>query len=181
MNFENNMGQYPTNNQMNGNNIPQPSYQNNLNRAPYNQQFSYGYPNSSYGNQFSYPMNTQMNQPVQPKVYCKAVTSEDEAKAAPIELDGSLHIFTHLNQGKIYTKQLELDGNAPLRTFVMITEADPTPTENSTIEKIDYVSKKEFDDLYSLYEDMDKELRGLSKDFDEYLFKATKSDKGTKK
>ena len=55
-------------------------------------------------------------------VKCRAVTSIDEAKAAMIDLDGSMTIFTDLGHNKIYTKQINLDGTATLNSYVLETE-----------------------------------------------------------
>ena len=55
---------------------------------------------------------TQQQAPIYMK--CRAVTSIDEAKAAMIDLDGSLHVFTDIPHRKIYTKQINLDGTAKI-------------------------------------------------------------------
>ena len=65
---------------------------------------------------------TQQQAPVYIK--CRAVTSIDEAKAAMIDLDGSLHVFTDIPHRKIYTKQINLDGTASMN----ISSLDETPT-----------------------------------------------------
>ena len=65
---------------------------------------------------------TQQQAPVYIK--CRAVTSIDEAKAAMIDLDGSLHVFTDIPHRKIYTKQINLDGTASMNIYSL----DETPT-----------------------------------------------------
>lgn len=73
-------------------------------------QFSQQYPSQQYPNQFQQP---------QPSVIKgRAVTSFDEAKAAMIDLDGSLFVFTDVANNRIYTKQINLDGTATLNTYV---------------------------------------------------------------
>lgn len=67
----------------------------------------------------------------------RPVVSIDEARAAQIDFDGSLYIFTDLGKGKIYTKQFNPDGTATLNTFVIAQEKDPEPVE--------YVTKTEFE------------------------------------
>ena len=67
---------------------------------------------------------TQQQAPVYIK--CRAVTSIDEAKAAMIDLDGSLHVFTDIPHRKIYTKQINLDGTASLNTYSLDELAPPT-------------------------------------------------------
>lgn len=63
-------------------------------------------------------------QPVYMK--CRAVTSIDEAKAAMIDLDGSLHVFTDIPHKRIYTKQINLDGTASLNVY-NLDEAPSSP------------------------------------------------------
>ena len=53
------------------------------------------------------------------------MTSYDEAKAAMIDLDGSIYIFPDINNRVIYTKQINLDGTASLNTYTL------TPIQNS--------------------------------------------------
>ena len=43
--------------------------------------------------------------------------SIEEARAASIDMDGSLHIFTDIGNKKIYTKQINLDGTATLNVY----------------------------------------------------------------
>lgn len=47
---------------------------------------------------------------------CMAVTSIDEAQGTMIDLDGSVTVFADLSNGKIYTKQIGMDGKAILNT-----------------------------------------------------------------
>ena len=72
---------------------------------------------------------TQQQAPVYIK--CRAVTSIDEAKAAMIDLDGSLHVFTDIPHRKIYTKQIDVDGTASLNTYSLDEPAPPVPTAQS--------------------------------------------------
>lgn len=62
---------------------------------------------------------------------CRAVTSIDEAKAAMIDLDGSLHVFTDIPHKKIYTKQINLDGTASLHVYTL-DEPIQNPQSGST-------------------------------------------------
>ena len=65
----------------------------------------------------------------------RPVVSIDEAKAAQIDLDGSLYVFPDLGSKKIYTKQINLDGTATFNVF----ELAEMPVE----EPISYVTKDE--------------------------------------
>lgn len=60
---------------------------------------------------------------------CRAVTSIDEAKAAMIDLDGSLHVFTDVPHKRIYTKQINLDGTASLNVYTL---EEPSSTPQNT-------------------------------------------------
>lgn len=67
--------------------------------------------------QYSQPYgNQQSSQPIM-ALKGRAVTSLDEAKAAMIDLDGSMFIFPDIANKKIYTKQINLDGTATLNTY----------------------------------------------------------------
>lgn len=58
-------------------------------------------------------VNPYMNQPAQNSTVLKGrpVSNMEEANAAMIDFDGSLFVFPDKTHGKIYTKQLGLDGN----------------------------------------------------------------------
>lgn len=71
----------------------------------------------------------QQQQPMYIK--CRAVTSFDEAKAAMIDLDGSLHVFTDTANKRIYTKQINLDGTATLNTYVLDEPVQPTVVKSA--------------------------------------------------
>lgn len=77
----------------------------------------------------------------QPSNYIKGrpVASLEEARAAQIDFDGSLHVFTDVGNKKIYTKQINLDGTATLNTYSLIEEGGEAPTETP-----EYVTKEEF-------------------------------------
>lgn len=71
-------------------------------------------------------------------VKCRAVTSFDEAKAAMIDLDGSMTIFTDLGHNRIYTKQINLDGTATLNSYVLEKPVEPISADpNKTEERIE--------------------------------------------
>lgn len=98
---------------------------------PYVQTQQRGYP---YQQQAQYPQQIgQFNppiQPVQPAVLKgRAVTSYDEAKAAMIDLDGSVYIFPDINNKVIYTKQINLDGTASLNTYALVPVQNSSPQE----------------------------------------------------
>lgn len=93
---------------------------------------------NQYENQyqrFTSPMN------LQPQMFLKGrpVVSIEEARAAQIDLDGSLHIFTDIGNKKIYTKQINLDGTATLNIYTLQEQQSPT-------EQVEFVTKAEFNE-----------------------------------
>ena len=69
---------------------------------------------------------------------CRPVSSREEAMASQIDLDGSLWVFTDINNGKIYTKQINNDGTASFNTYEYVKEQ--IPYTNNT----QFVTKQEF-------------------------------------
>ena len=68
-------------------------------------------------NQFYNQNNNQVQQNNSFILKGRPVTSFDEAKASMIDLDGSVFIFPDFANGKIYTKQVMMDGTAPIKTY----------------------------------------------------------------
>lgn len=163
-------------NNMNGMNYP-------MNQQPMNyMQQAPGFANSMMNstNQMagSAPMGTGS-----PQVYCKQVTSEQEAAAAMIDLDGSLYIFTDIPHRKIYTKQLGLDGLAPLQTYELVDNSQPvvtgqvveaTATPVPSAEE-NYATKEDVGTLLKFYDDMEAQLAGLRDDIESLI--NSKTDK----
>ena len=73
-----------------------------------------------------YPQFAQQGQQVTPFLKGRPVSSYDEAKAAMIDLDGSVFYFIDNAHRAIYTKQINLDGTASLNTYVLV---DPGKTQ----------------------------------------------------
>ena len=62
----------------------------------------------------------------------RPVSNPEEANAAMIDFDGSLYVFPDKAHGKIYTKQLGLDGNIIFLSYSLDTKPEnktSTPTE----------------------------------------------------
>lgn len=114
--------------------------------------------------QFAQPNNMQM-QVNSPYIKCRAVTSYDEAKAALIDLDGSLHVFVDAANRKIYTKQINLDGTASLNSYSL-----ETPSDVSNIPNKSFVSTEIFDKAIT---SLNKQIADLEEKFnqrsDEYV------------
>lgn len=79
----------------------------------------------------------QMVQQPQMGLKGRPVTSFEEARAAQIDLDGSVALFPDLANKKIYTKQINMDGTATLKVFSLVDTPEPAPQE--------YVTKEEFE------------------------------------
>lgn len=62
-------------------------------------------------------MNNMNQQQQTPYISAIPVTCLDEAKAARISLDGTLSVFINIQDGEIYTKQLNMNGLAELKTY----------------------------------------------------------------
>ena len=108
---------------------------------------------------------------------CRAVTSIDEAKASMIDLDGSINVFTDIGNKKIYTKQMNLDGTATLKTYVLNEDNSPdqvithSEDKNPLNEKISTLESK----IKSL-EGIILELREKVNQYDEHESNAVIAD-----
>ena len=117
-----------------------------------NQQPTYGgyYQTNPYAGQYPRytPTEAQAAYPTFSATTClkgRPVVSLEEARAAQIDLDGSLHIFTDIGNKKIYTKQINVDGTATLNTYSLVEE----PVIEQAIPQEDYVTKAEFNQALS--------------------------------
>lgn len=63
----------------------------------------------------------------------RPVTSIDEAKASMIDLDGSVFIFPDYGNNRIYTKQINLDGTATIKSYLLEVPESSAMTKNSEI------------------------------------------------
>lgn len=93
--------------------------QNNINVGMNSQNFPYGNSssnlinNSPYDNYMgrlnnSFNLQNQNQNQYQYQFKGRPVSSKEEARAAQIDFDGSLWIFTDIGNGKIYTKQINI-------------------------------------------------------------------------
>ena len=67
----------------------------------------------------------------------RPVSSIEEVRAAQIDFDGSLFIFPDIANQRIYTKQINLDGTASLKSYIIEQTQAKIPEE--------YVTKEEFE------------------------------------
>lgn len=123
------------NNYYGGNNSPQ----NNpyVPTDPYNRymnnQPNMGIPNPQQ-NQMGGSNNIQF-------LKCRPVSSEEEARASQIDLDGSLWVFTDVGNGRIYTKQINNNGIAVFNTYQYVKNQNPYMGSS-----VEYVTKEEFNE-----------------------------------
>ena len=99
-----------------------------------------------------YPSQYEMlPQQIQPG-YLKGrpVVSLEEARAAQIDLDGSLFVFTDIANNKIYTKQVNLDGIAVLKTYSLMEDNAPSN---------EYVTKSELDQVIASFNATIKQMQ----------------------
>ena len=98
---------------------------------------AYYYPNQP---QQSYaPRQVPYEVPQQNLLKGRFVSSVDEVRAAQVDFDGSIFVFPDIANKKIYTKQIDLNGN------VKLEEYDWVPIEK-TAAVGDFVTKQEFEE-----------------------------------
>lgn len=119
---------------------PNPAIQNAQQRlqmleAQYPQ---YANPNQPYVTQ----QQSTMQSPIQQIIKGRPVSNEEEANAAMIDFDGSLFVFPDKAHGKIYTKQLGLDGNIVFLKYSIDSQAATQPVKEEK-PQIEYATKEE--------------------------------------
>lgn len=82
-------------------------------------------------------------QPAAATLKGRPVSSFDEARVSIIDFDGSVFYFPDLANGKIYTKQINIDGTATTNVYTL-TET-PAEVQNRANNSGEYVSKAEFE------------------------------------
>ena len=85
-------------------------------------------------------MNMNMNTSSVGTLKGRPVTSIEEVRAAAVDFDGTVQFFPDLANGRIYTKQCNLDGTAALNMY----EKKEIPL-TSTPGTQDFVTRKEFE------------------------------------
>lgn len=99
-------------------------------------QFANPIPNQGY----------QQPQQFQSQIKGRPVSNEEEANAAMIDFDGSLFVFPDRAHGKIYTKQLGLDGNIIFLRYSLDSGATPSQPKSEAVPPVDlsnYATKEE--------------------------------------
>jgi hypothetical protein len=60
----------------------------------------------------------------QNRITCIPVTSIEEVKTSQVNFDGSISVFTDITHGKIYTKQLDLNGLACINVYELAVASE---------------------------------------------------------
>lgn len=87
----------------------------------------------------------------------RPVSSYDEAKAAMIDLDGSMFVFTDIANKRIYTKQIMLDGSAELKVYTLQEQNIKEQKQNT-----DYVLQTDFEEAINILKNQILELKGAN-------------------
>jgi hypothetical protein len=80
-------------------------------------------------------------QPIASGLKGRPVSSFDEARVSTIDFDGSVFYFPDLANGRIYTKQINMDGTASVNVYAL-TEM-PNSQQNGS--SADCISRAEFE------------------------------------
>lgn len=86
---------------------------------------------------YNYYQPQTIRQPLSVNLKGRPVASLEEARAIPIDFDGSVFYFPDIANNRIYTKQINLDGTA---SFCMY-ELQETPQEN--LQTKNFVTREE--------------------------------------
>lgn len=138
----------------------------------YNNMYPYGQPiqqqlaqnrmeqlQQQYNGMFQPNMQMQQQQQnVMNAIKGRPVSGIEEARAAMIDLDGSLFVFTDIANKKIYTKQIQLDGSAEVKTYKLIEQP---MQETKEVEQSDYVLHSEFENALG---NMNKQFKQLQEE-----------------
>ena len=109
--------------------MPQQMYGQYNALAPYQQQLA------NMQQQYTQYQAPQMQQAAQPSysgIKGKPVTGEEEAKNTIIDMDGSVFVFPDIQNGKVYTKQMNPETFASIfRVYKLddATQSIPTPSQ----------------------------------------------------
>lgn len=110
-----------------------------------------------YNNQMMYNNQYQGNQQVPQNngnaLKGRPVTSLEEARAAQIDFDGSVFFFPDIANGKIYTKQINLDGTATLKEY----KAGSLPVND------EQVAESDSKDYLGMIEDLQNQINEIKK------------------
>lgn len=109
---------------------------------------------SAYNSNAYYPqqlqqMAQQQQQATAPLIKGRPVSSIEEARAIPIDFDGSVFYFPDIANRRIYTKQINLDGTSTLNMY----ELKEIPVVNPNLNNNNYVTREEFEQALAQLKD----------------------------
>lgn len=123
-------------------------------------------PAMGYSQPGNYTPNPQQTTSASPILKGRPVSNEEEANAAMIDFDGSLFVFPDKAHGKIYTKQLGLDGNIIFLKYSLESGEQPAnnPAFNSApaqnmdeyVKKVDLGQK--LDEIHQRFTNLEQRL-----------------------
>jgi hypothetical protein len=93
-------------------------------------------------------MAAQQQQAVSPLIKGRPVSSIEEARAIPIDFDGSVFYFPDIANRRIYTKQINLDGTSTLNMYELKEIPVASPNLNNN-----YVTREEFEQALAQLKD----------------------------
>lgn len=124
-----------------------------------------GYPQPN-----TYNTGAQQPAPSAPMIKGRPVSNEEEANAAMIDFDGSLFVFPDKAHGRIYTKQLGLDGNIVFMRYSLDTgnqgvnpQASPSAAPSPAPVLPDMSEFVRVDDLNKRLKEIQDQFSGLEK------------------
>jgi hypothetical protein len=123
-----------------------------------------GTPGSGYMQPNGYAPQPQQAAPTATILKGRPVSNKDEANAAMIDYDGSLFVFPDKAHGKIYTKQLGLDGNILFLEYTLDMGNQPQPVQQEAqivAPPIDFGEYVKRDDLEQKLSEIQNKLSKL--------------------
>lgn len=137
----------------------QSQYSNPIMQPTYLQGYQQSF--QQYQQPYSQMQNNQIMQQNNEIIKGRAVTSIDEAKSIPYEMDGSIKVFTDFTHGKIYTNQMNLtDGSLIFKEYSLIQPQNSNPQQSVEVE---YVSKSDYDKVVSKLKEFENKLHNIEK------------------
>lgn len=94
-----------------------------------------------------------------------AVASEDEARKAMIDLDGSVFVFPDFTNGCIHTKQISTVDFSPVFKTYRLVEASPAPQsapEKPSVDLSGFVPREDFNRLSETVQGLSETVSQLS-------------------
>lgn len=113
------------------------------------------YPNQTQQPSIQSPYNVPYPRQAPPQITLKGrlVSSLEEAKASPIDFDGSIFYFPDLANKRIYTKQINMDGTATLNTYELTIMPAEQPQSASRPSMDNFVTKEELEKVLAKFKE----------------------------